>query len=59
MRVEIDYEPPGGRVGALVAAFGRLFGQAPDSKVREDLRRFKMQVESGEIATTEGQPAGR
>ena len=46
MRVEIDYEPPGGKVGALVARFANLFGQSPEAKVREDLRRFKEQVEA-------------
>jgi uncharacterized membrane protein len=45
MRVEIDYEPPGGKVGALVARFANLFGQSPEAKIRRDLRRFKEQVE--------------
>lgn len=45
MRVEIDYEPPGGMVGVLVAHFASLFGQSPEDKVREDLRRFKEHVE--------------
>ena len=45
MRFIIDYEPPAGRLGALVAAFTRLFGQSPESKIRADLQRFKERVE--------------
>jgi uncharacterized membrane protein len=45
MRFVIDYEPPAGRLGALVAAFIKLFGQDPESKIRADLRRFKERVE--------------
>jgi uncharacterized membrane protein len=59
IKVEIDYEPPGGRLGAVVASFARLFGQEPDAKVREDLRKFKMRMETGEVATIDGQPTGR
>jgi uncharacterized membrane protein len=56
VRVRLQYDPPGGRVGALVA---RLFGEEPNQTVREDLRRFKRLLETGEIPTTKGQPAGR
>jgi len=59
VRIVVDYEPPGGKVGALVAGVSRLFGQAPDSRIREDLRQFKMKLETGEVATTEGQTSGR
>ena len=48
MRVVIDYEPPGGRLGMLVAKFTRLFGKEPDSKIRDDLQRFKMKVEAAD-----------
>lgn len=58
MKIEVDYEPPGGPFGALTARFAQIFGQSPDTKVREDLRRFKMQMEAGEVATTDGQPSG-
>lgn len=50
MRTVIDYEPPGGRLSGMLAAFTRLFGQAPDSKLRQDLRRFKMRLEAGDVA---------
>lgn len=55
VRIHLQYDPPGGRVGALVA---RLFGEDPRQTVREDLRRFKRLLETGEIPTTEGQPSG-
>lgn len=56
VRVSMEYAPPAGRLGALVA---RLFVVAPEQQVKEDLRRFKQLVETGEIATTEGQPSCR
>jgi uncharacterized membrane protein len=55
VRVVIDYIPPGGRVGRWVAG---LFGKDPSHQIREDLRRFKSLMETGEIPTTEGQPTG-
>ncbi len=56
VRLEMRYRPPAGRLGSAVA---RLIGRDPTQQVREDLRRFKQLLETGEIATTEGQPAGR
>jgi uncharacterized membrane protein len=53
--VNLDYIPPAGRAGALIA---KLFGRDPERMVREDLRRFKQLMETGEIPTTEGQPRG-
>ena len=55
VRVNLQYNPPGGKLGA---AFAWLLGEAPGSHIREDLRRFKQLIETGEIPTTEGQPAG-
>jgi uncharacterized membrane protein len=54
-RVVIDYIPPAGRLGKFVAS---LFGKNPASEIREDLRRFKRLMETGEVPTTEGQPRG-
>jgi uncharacterized membrane protein len=54
--VGMQYSPPAGVVGATVA---KLFGRAPEQEVEEDLRRFKQVMETGEIITTQGQPAGR
>ena len=56
VRVHLQYDPPGGKVGAMVA---RLFGEEPNQTVREDLRRFKRLLETGEIPTTAGQSSGR
>jgi uncharacterized membrane protein len=56
VRVNLKYDPPGGKLGALVA---RLFGENPEQQITEDLGRFKQLMETGEIATTEGQPSGR
>jgi uncharacterized membrane protein len=55
MRVEMQYRPPLGATGALVA---KLFGEEPDMQIDEDLRRFKWLIETGEIPTTVGQSAG-
>jgi uncharacterized membrane protein len=49
VKVEVDYEPPAGKLGALVA---RLFGEDPDRQIREDLRKFKQLIETGEITTS-------
>jgi uncharacterized membrane protein len=56
VRVHLQYDPPGGKLGAAVAW---VFGEEPHRQVREDLRRFKALVETGEIPTTQGQPSGR
>lgn len=49
VKVTLDYEPPAGKFGNLVA---RLFGEDPDRQVREDLRKFKQLMEVGEITTS-------
>jgi uncharacterized membrane protein len=56
VRVEMLYRPPAGKLGRQIA---RLFGEEPAQQIREDLRRFKQLLETGEVATTEGQPSGR
>ena len=55
VRVIVDYRPPGGNVGRLLAS---LFHQAPEQQIREDLRNFKRVMEIGEVLTREGQPRG-
>jgi uncharacterized membrane protein len=52
----MDYAPPAGRGGAV---FARVFGQVPGKQLREDLRRLKRLLETGEVCTTEGQSHGR
>ncbi len=57
-RVEVDlsYRPPLGKAGSSIA---KLFGEEPAQQIDDDLRRFKQLIETGEIPTTVGQPAGR
>ena len=56
VKVVIEYNPPG---GAVTAAVAKLFGEEPEQQVGDDLRRFKMLIETGELASTEGQSSGR
>jgi uncharacterized membrane protein len=46
VRVELRYEPPGGRLGAAIA---KLFGEEPSQQVAGDLRRLKQVLELGEL----------
>jgi uncharacterized membrane protein len=55
VRVHLQYSPPAGKVGAAIAW---LFGEEPRVQIREDLRRFKQLLETGEIPTIHGQPFG-
>jgi uncharacterized membrane protein len=55
VRVELAYKPPAGKLGA---AFARLLGENPDQQVRDDLRRFKQVMETGEIVRSESSPGG-
>lgn len=54
--VSMQYHPPAGSMGAAVA---KLLGEEPDMQVRESLRNFKQMMETGEIASVEGQSSGR
>ena len=56
VHVLMQYNPPGGSMGAVIA---RLFGEEPGQQLRSDLRNFKMMMETGEIASVEGQTSGR
>jgi len=55
VKVTLKYDPPAGALGATAAW---LLGEAPEQQIQDDLRRFKMLMETGEIATTAGQPVG-
>ncbi|OQW37311.1 MAG: hypothetical protein A4E19_14225 [Nitrospira sp. SG-bin1] len=44
LTVTLQYEPPGGKVGTAVA---KLLGEDPNTKIAEDLQRFKEQMETG------------
>ena len=54
--VRLQYDPPGGKIGAYVAW---LMRQEPSQQIREDLREWKRRLEAGEVPTTEGQPSAR
>jgi uncharacterized membrane protein len=56
VRVRLQYDPPAGKVGATIAW---LLGHDPAAAIREDLRRFKQLMETGEVPTTKGQPRGK
>ncbi len=45
VRVVLDYVPPAGQLGAMVA---KLLGEEPAQQVEADLKRFKSRMESGE-----------
>jgi len=49
VRVALQYNPPGGKLGAALAS---LVGENPGSLVEEALRRFKQLMETGEVAAT-------
>ncbi len=56
VRLSIHYKVPGGKLTEL-AAF--MTGETPDILVLTNLKRLKAFLETGEIATTEGQPNGK
>jgi uncharacterized membrane protein len=47
--VELQYDPPAGEVGHMLAG---LFGQDAGSQIEKDLTEFKRAVEAGEITAT-------
>ena len=56
VRVNLKYDPPGGKLGSLVA---RLFGENPQRQIEEDLARFKEIMEGTQGASADDQSAGR
>jgi uncharacterized membrane protein len=56
VHVELVYAAPGGIAGAALA---KALGEEPDLQIRRDLRALKQLLETGEVATTRGQPTGR
>ena len=56
VRVSLDYVPPGRVFGKWVA---KLFGEEPTQQIHHDLRRFKQLMETGVIATVDGQSQGQ
>lgn len=56
VRVAMNYNPPAGKVGATLV---QLLGAEPAQLIKEDLRRLKQIMETGEVATVAGQTSGR
>lgn len=52
VKVTMEYNPPGGMAGAVVAT---IFGEAPDQQLQEDLFRLKQEIENGGISATSSQ----
>lgn len=46
--VTLVYDPPAGAIGKMIA---KLFHKEPKIQARQDLRRFKQLMETGEVAT--------
>ena len=55
IHVDLEKSAPGGRLGEVVQ---KVVGAAPLAKVKDDLRRFKQRVETGEIPRSDGTPEG-
>lgn len=56
IKVTLSYRPPQGMMGKQVA---RLFNDAFEQMVQNDLHRLKQHLETGEVVSTDGQPAAR
>lgn len=50
VHLELGFEPPFGRLGARIA---RLFDELPELQVKNDLRRLKQILETGEVVRSD------
>ncbi len=55
IHVTLSANPPGGTLGEAAA---KLTGALPQAKVKDELRRFKQRVETGEVARSDATPEG-
>lgn len=55
IRLELHYDVPG---GALTTALAKVLGEDPIQQVKDDLRRFKQVMKTGEVVRSGGQPGG-
>ena len=55
IHVDLEKTAPGGKLGEMLM---KLTGKEPLAKVKDDLRRFKAQFETGVIPRSEGSPEG-
>jgi uncharacterized membrane protein len=53
--VELDYQPPAGALGEVIA---KVFGEESTMQVKDDLRRFKQVMETGQVVRSESTPEG-
>jgi uncharacterized membrane protein len=53
--VDIDYDPPAGELGA---AAQKLTGNDLPTQLADDLRRFKQEIETGEVVRSDSTPDG-
>ena len=56
IHLEMRAAVPGGKMGALV---GKVFGEEPQAQAKDDLRRFKQVMETGQVVRSEGTPEGQ
>ena len=50
VRVQLQYDPPGGKIGAAIA---KLFGEEPEQQIKGDLYRLKQVMETGEVVQSD------
>jgi uncharacterized membrane protein len=55
IHVVLDRDVPGGALGEVLQ---KVFGSDPLAKLKDDLRRFKALVETGEVPRSSGSPEG-
>jgi uncharacterized membrane protein len=55
IHVDLEKDVPGGKLGELVQ---QLVSTPALAKVKDDLRRFKQHVETGEVPRSDGTPEG-
>ncbi|MDX2116147.1 MAG: SRPBCC family protein [Planctomycetota bacterium] len=55
VHVVVEYLPPGGTVGDV---FAKAVGKSPEGMLQRGLFQFRQMMETGEVATSHGQPVG-
>jgi hypothetical protein len=55
IHVDLERSALGGKLGEMLM---KLSGKEPLAKVKDDLRRFKAQFETGEVPRSDGTPEG-
>jgi uncharacterized membrane protein len=55
IHVDLEGATSGGKLGEVVK---KLVGSEPLPKVKDDLRRFKQRIETGEVPRSDGSPEG-